>query len=437
MADYATLKKDGESLFKDGKYAECAATYEQIAVEYAEQWNSDEWGHWYYLRALRKVNRSADGVEVGKAFRQLNANSSRINGQYSWCLYDVYMKNPDQENSTNFFKAANKVVEITQQEEYSPYEWIVFCVVDHLQAANNPSYEQIIHWLDKLDPAKLSSEAQHGSTAETQNESYASARERWYGVQTKALIEVKRYDDCITTCTQALADLDEFHYDNDVWFRWRRALAYLNVDQPEQALPDLKQVLKVKKDSFVEHAYARALFALGDNQQALAHAVTSALAAGKVEFKWKLFMLMTRILQALGETNYAGQHALLARQAREMSNPSKDSPELQALLNELQVDVSSAPPASQLVSQLRTVWQSFNIAPETVHQGIIDRVHDNGKSGNITNDNGGYHFFGTRSFKGASDKMRAGQRVGFNLEEVINRKTNAAELHAVDIFPAS
>jgi len=74
---------------------------------------------------------------------------------------------------------------------------------------------------------------------------FASAREDWFATKTKALFELKQYQECFELSKKALELFDKFHYSNEVWFARRIALSKKHLGKSEDALNELLSTNRV------------------------------------------------------------------------------------------------------------------------------------------------------------------------------------------------
>ena len=426
------LRNQAEALIKQSQFEAAAELYAQLWEQFPQ--SCDEWVAWNYARALRKLNRSLDAVEVCQRARSIKPDFDRLNQIYGWALYDVYMKGADETLDHNrFFKAANEIVSLTKQEIYSPFTWIVFRVVDYLKKKPNPSYAAILEWLDKLKPELLSKEERSAPQSDDHNDTYASEQEKWYTTRVRALLEMNRHNECIELCTQVLSMFTNFHHDYDIWLHWYRARSLRAENRLEEALSDLKYVETKKREFFVKHEIALVYFQMGDLQNAIGIAAQAALGRAGLEFEWEMFLHMAEILNAMGDRERAQEHAMLALKIRQENNWNIPN-ELTQIIKTLGVDPSIDVNARTLYKRLRPFWETLKPRTETAFIGRIVKIYANGKSGYIRTENRDRFFFGMQNVIGNKSQIIVGVPVGFNQKEEINHKTGKEEIHAVDVI---
>ena len=425
------LRIKAETLVKQSQFEPAAELYSQLWEQFPQ--SCDEWVAWNYARALRKVNRSRDAVEVCQRGRSIKPDFDRLNQIYGWALYDVYMKGIDETLDHNqFFKAANEIVSLTKQELYSPFTWIVFRMVDYLKKKPNPSYATILEWLDKLKPELLSREERSAPQSDEHNDTYASEQEKWYTTRVRALLEMNRHNECIELCTQVLSMFTSFHHDYDIWLHWYRARSLRAENRLEEALSDLKYVETKKREFFVKHEIALVYFQMGDLQNAIGIAAQASLGRAGLEFEWEMFLHMAQILNALGDTEHAQEHTMLAFKIRQENNWNIPN-ELMEIIRKLGLNTSIDVTARELHKRLRPFWETLKPRTETAFKGRIEKLHANGKSGFIRGEGGNTFFFAMRSVLVNPAQLAIGVDVGYNQSSVKNRDTGKEETHAVDV----
>jgi len=431
--DYDSLKHQAEEFRRKGKCDEAIPLYEQLWNMSTE--SRDKWIGWGYAHCLRKVGQPKDALEICREVYKIDDQFDHNNNLYGWCIYDIGIKQADENfDEERLVKAAEAITALTTQGDYSPYEWAVFAVVRHYEkykdGKRSVPHAKIITWLDKLDPDRLSTKPGQGSNGK----SYPSPKEEWYTNLSKALYGLERHEECVAVCTQALAEFQRLHYDYDVWFRHTRAESLLALDRGEEALADIEYMMERKPDAWIRHLYARALRSVGRIDEAISYAAEAAIPPKRLGFRWEVYLDLGNMLADTGQKELAAKHILLAAAIRQEEGWEKIPQSLQAALHRMNVTLEGLPQAKSLHQELQPFWKSVRPQPKTTHAGIIDYIHSNGKSGVILADSGTSYFFGMRSYNGETEAM-PGLRVSFNIRQVVNKKTNKPEMHAVDIRP--
>lgn len=430
--NYQELKNQAETLRKQNRYVEALKIYEKLWQERGDE--PDKWIGWGYGQCLRKEKQPEKALEICQDVYRLDNTFEINNSLYGWCVYDVGIKQAEEQfDESRFLKAAEAIVKLTTQSEFSPYEKAVFAVVHHFEKYKSQQkavpHNKIIGWLEKLNPDLLSFEPNFGS----EGKSYPSPKEDWYSSWAKALIGLERYAECIEVCSQALAEFKKFHYDYDVWFRQYRAESHMALNEVQKALSDIEYMMERKPDAWIRHRYGLALYQLGHLDEAIQYICEAAIPHQRLGFRWEVYLDLGNMLFESDENDLAIKHILLAAAIRKEEGWEKTPENLQNVLDHYNLSIENLPKVRNLHSELKDFWKSMKPRPITSHKGIIDQIHNNGKSGNIRADDGCKYFFGMRHYK-SDEKATVGLRVGFNLQETENNRTGAKEIHAVDII---
>ncbi|MBE2193411.1 MAG: hypothetical protein IAE83_04480 [Anaerolinea sp.] len=435
MNEQQDLKRQAEALRDKKQFSEAAAIYEKLWT--AQGQTPDIWVGWGYGQCLRKLGRSPEALEISRAIYRLDPTFDRNNNLYGWCIYDIGIKqSEDNFDESRFLQAANAIVGLTRQEDFSPYERTVFAVIHHYEKYKERQkpvpHAKIIEWLNKLNASLLSSESIQSSNGK----SYPSPKEDWYSSWAKALLGLERYQECIDHCTNALNELNSFHYDYDIWFRQYRAECFLALGTGEKALADLEYMMGRKPDAWIRHRYAMGLYANGQLEEAIHYASEAALPYQRLGYRWEVYLDLGNMLLESGEHELATKHILLAAAIRHAEGWEKIPNNLQSVIHRLNISLEELPSVNSLHRDLQPFWKSMKPRQRTTHTGVIQEIHSNGKSGRIRSVDGTGYFFGMRNFK-SEIEATPGLRVGFNLQENENSRTGAKEMHAVDIWVIS
>ena len=116
----------------------------------------------------------------------------------------------------------------------------------------------------------------------------------------KAFFELDRPQDCINCCQEALGAFTKFHYDNDIWFKRLIALSNAKLSNFDEAISQLKELLKKKNEWFIQKEIAELYLQVNNIEEAEKFAVDSALNFGDADKKLNLFLLLVNILQKQG-----------------------------------------------------------------------------------------------------------------------------------------
>ncbi len=435
VTDFHAAKEQASALRKDKRYAEALAGYEQILTQFPDE--ATEWERWGKADCLRRLDRQQEALEVCRDIYRTHPGFVQNRNLYGWCVYDLEVRpvqGADPADSKTFFKAAEAIVQLTKQGPYSPYERTVFVVLQHLKGRQIYPADQILEWCDKLDPGQLSTDPRPYTDRDGKEREEASPLERWYSYRTKALEELRRWDELIVVCNEALDLLSNYHYSDEIWFRRRIATAKGALGDYDAAIGDLKAIVRQKPDWFIQFELARLLHLKGEDDAALEYAVDSALGAGELAYKWELFVLLGDLLAQQGETETAAQHYYLAAALR-TEQGWRDDRELAERLRDLPPapDTRSREQARALESQ----WRAIKFADQARLTGEIERIDGGRRTGLIRDDGGRTHYFRYKHFDSPRDRLMVGTKVSFFLQPSFDKSKNRESEEAVDIREVS
>ena len=409
IEDIQQIKQNAENLRKNGLIEEALILYSDMWLNHRS--DCDEWIGWGYAYCLRKLNNKTKSIEVCREVYEKNPEFRYIKSVYAWCIYDLELKKDSEEikiDEEHFFKAAEKILELVEQEQYSPYEVTVLKVLKHLKSKPSDQSEKILQWTDKLDKNKLSTNKysftiQNGKRIETSNKG------RYYSYKSKALLEQRMYKECVELCTEALSYLP---IEKHIWYKYRIAKAKGNLNQKEEAISELKELLNFKREWYIELDIARFYFELGLLDEALEYAIDSALNQGKLQFKLNLYSLIGFIFKSQSKLDEAKKHISLALKICEEEQRSIPD-NLQQEIIELNISPSNTQSANELHQELINFWNSVKLANLPRRQGNVKTILPHGKAGFIIGDDGRDYYFKTTSLNGSQGEIQVGTGVRF------------------------
>ena len=130
-------------------------------------------------------------------------------------------------------------------------------------------FEDILKWYKKLDPNLLNPNP-------SKKNSYSN-RDRWYSHSTRALLDAKKYKQCIELSNEALDKIDYIMNDDEYWFKRRIGLSYKALGDSDLAIKYLEEVARVKVNWHNRFYLAEAYYDNGQADKALKEALNAAL----------------------------------------------------------------------------------------------------------------------------------------------------------------
>ena len=351
---------------------------------------------------------------------------------YSWALYQLYVKNPDDE--TSLLEAVDMITELVAQEDHSQkdgvcaYTMSVMKLLDYLYKKHD--YANLLIWADNLNPDFLSTKTSKFTTNDGREVTTASNKEKYYNWTSKSYQEVEDYDMCLEVSKKALEELTSFTNNSDVWFKWRIARSLREIGEYGEAIEYLKDIYKTKKDWFIRWELAENYFFEGDHEKSLEYAVSAALSHGDSDKKIKLYSLLEDLLED-DEPEIALKHSYLIYSIR-LHNEWGIDEELEEKIESSGLDTQNTE-YWKIEKELKGYWKDLKFKHQQPNYGIISRIFPHGKTGFVKRDDGESFFFNGFEFKGDPNKYRENVKVSFYLEEGYDRKKNEVKMNAVNI----
>lgn len=262
---------------------------------------------------------------------------------------------------------------------------------------------------------------------------YSSKKETWYKLTTKALLDIGQYDKCINLSTEALLNLSEFTYDNDVWFKWRIAKSFNQLGEYDQSVDYLNDIKQFKNDWFIDNLMAENYFFKNDWDNALKYASSAALAKGDTDKKVNLYSLIEDILNKKNKQKEADIHAYLVYTIRKRHNWNIDE-NLEYKIEKAGFDLNNEDYFTT-EKHLHHLWEEYLYKNQELKKGVIVSVLPNKKAGFIRCDEYPDNlYFSMNEFKHNITLAKTGQNVTFYETDGFDKKKNKQVKNAVNIY---
>jgi tetratricopeptide (TPR) repeat protein len=271
-----------------------------------------------------------------------------------------------------------------------------------------PNWRLINEFCNEFDPNNLSVECRTIKVerkGKTKDMELASDKESWFAYKTKALLKLGDWTECFELSKTALATFKTFHYSNDIWFARRIALSKKNLGNSSEAISELKAILRIKKEWFIQKELADLYFEENDIENAFLYAMDAITNFGPLEFKIDLLVLIGKILSIKNKTEMAFKHyslSKLIRQSEGWKTNQELSEKLEAFDN-LETPLNDIP---KLKSELKNYWSSFKAnngssGQSGTMEGFIFKIlndNERGKDGFLKCKNTEYYFSVSANF---------------------------------------
>lgn len=452
------------ALKKERKFEDGLNLFKQHRTKFAEEQISKN----NYLIAdivtcLRNTNQLDAGFKFLDKYKiEINENTpSFIINSYGWLLYSKYKA----ENS-NLIQVTDSDFLVDEEDElssgnndytYDKSELLVRIenLLQLLIAQNNsfnntlisnlfeivlksekkknaPNWKLVYDFCSKINPEVLSKEV---STIQVERKGrlrdmeLASSFENWYSYITKATFKLGIWDECMNYSEKALEVVKNPHYSNDVWFTRRYVLSKKMLGNSETTIKDLEDILKKKKEWFIQKELADLYLEKGDFAKSFQYSMDAINNFGELKFKVQLLDLLGKIYKLSEKLDISFKFyslSKLIREAEEWKIPNALYTEL-STFNQEEIKLSEI---KNLERELSSIWRKYSNTPEprrnrnssnnnsdTSLKGYIKRIlnnNDQGKNGFVkSNDNEYYFTVGVNYNK--IDFIKEGAKVEFTL----------------------
>ena len=229
---------------------EAVKLYEELQGAFPDEFNS--WDAFYAIKALR-ASQNPDknwAKELASRF-----DDEKVGNLYGWLIFDHCIKGKQKSQvlqNEPFILSLPELCPQKNRREDSTYPCpttiSIFRLAD-AHAENLFNAKKINVLLDTIDCNLLSTDAKTLDTAQRGEIELASDLEKYFALRTKALIKLEEYAACKELCEKALDTLKKFHYNNDLWFKMRIAIAEEGLGNFEESESLFKDLLSSKAGS--------------------------------------------------------------------------------------------------------------------------------------------------------------------------------------------
>ncbi|MNY02648.1 hypothetical protein D3C86_1352280 [compost metagenome] len=271
----------------------------------------------------------------------------------------------------------------------------------------------------------------------------ASDKENWYAFKTKALFESQQYQECFELSKKALETFEKFHYSNEIWFARRIALSKKHLGNSADALNELLQVLRRKKEWFIQNEVAEIYKENGDFDRAFKYAIEAINNFGDLEYKVGLLVLIANILEQKQENELSFKHYMLSKLLRQQEE-WKVPQTLDYALQNLGFAQIPLEQLQNLKKELKNYWNTFKqkqvkpfdktntIINQNIEGEIIEIRNDNerGKDGFLKS-NGQKYYFSVSSNFHLTPNIVVGKKVLFEISPPTETKKEQVRIKKI------
>ena len=387
----------------DSAPAEAVKLYEQIWSELIDQFNA--WDAFYYLKAMRK-DVSINSMVLNELVEKFK-DDEKVSGLYSWYIFDRYIKKADKNvllSNENIIRSSFgicKQKDLSENHEFPcPYTITVFRLID-AHSENLFNANKIFDLLEFLKPEFLSTEVKSLHTEMKGDIELASDKEKYFALKSKVLSKLGKHEACIEICDIALNLFQEFHYNNDLWFKMRKAICYEKVGEKVQAEKLFDEILSTKAGYdkwFLYSALAEHYFDNEEYLKAWECSVNAAYYGNEPQYLINLYLLQARILFRLDRKDDGLILAnLLAAILKEFEYTVK--PEYANLIKYYNVAEDELSSVKEYFRKAKEFWGAERYSGKNRERGQVVAVDGSGKKGKIKTLSGITFNFSKRDFR--------------------------------------
>lgn len=401
------------------------------------------------LDAFKKIEKYEKGLNFIDKYLKINIDDISDNWivrNYGWCLYYLLKQkfnidehwNDEEQFSTeetavidetintdvnSFFKKIRSILNKLHIEDTGNFvsSKLLFIFLKLVDKKYKNSWGLGFELLNSINPIHLSKEISTGKYKGKDIE-YASDFENWHAQKSKALFALGKYDECITFSHEVLNKGILKHYDYDIWFKRRIGLCHFKLNDLKKALSYLSDVIKFKKDWFIQKDIAEIFYELGDYEKSIKYAIDAALNRGEQKFKCDLYILLYNILKHTKDKGFALKHIQLAA-AIKIKEEWKLGETLSNYLSENKLSAEGID-FILLEKELKLFYHS------KLKTGTLQKINPQSKIGFI-NSNGNSIFFRFNAFSGSPSKIKDNIEVYFSDDISYDRKRNQDSIAAI------
>lgn len=449
------LMDKAKSALNNKNVKEAASYFNQVLQDYSE--NLEGWDVFHMLKCTRMGGK----IEAIDALAEDFKDFSPVKNIYAWHLYDQHVKNFSNSNLDEHEKGIEKISELIEQKDFNSDDSddvpcaYTMGVLKMVKAFRKPNIniDKVSYWIGKLDPLKLSDREFVFNDKTGKERRLASDLEDYYSSLSDLKLKKGDYQECIEACDEALKTIKKFHYDNDIWFKRRKALSLISSGQEEDGFKLLLALSENRKGDkwFIYSEIGKIYFEHEEYDKSIEYCKKGISATGDEAYKINLLILTARCLFKLNNLEDA---EIVAHYVAGISliNELKEKQDIQRIFSYFNIKLNKVENPKQYLSMYRKkVDELFDIDRNRNNKGkishhrrnkgqeneiegekisgIIKVVHANGKSGHVTANSKDY-FFGMRDVRVDKNKLDRGVEVKIILKDARDKQGNP-EQHAI------
>jgi hypothetical protein len=370
---------------------EAVKLYQDIFEAYPNDFN--DWDAFYTMKALRASN--APNLVWAKELA-LKYKNERVSNLYGWLIFDCCVKGKTRNDLLSNEKIISDLPSLVPQKNQRENDTfpcpttIAILKLCDAHAENLFNARKINELLTGIDLNLLSLKSKTIETKDRGEVELSSDFEKYFALKTKALLKLGEYEECENCCNVGLESLEKFHYNNDLWFKMRIALAEDKLGNHEKSEMLFGELLSSRAGNdkwFLYRDIADVYYEQGDFDKAWKFAVDAAFYGNEPHFLIGLYLLQARVLFKLKRPLEGKILAeLIAAILKEQE--WNDKAEYSKLFQYYQIDRQSLRTVNEIIKEAAVFWSKERYGNKSKSKGNVISVHKNGKIGRIKDESG-------------------------------------------------
>ncbi|AEH51263.1 tetratricopeptide repeat protein [Pseudothermotoga thermarum] len=322
--------------------------------------------------------------------------TKQVNRYLPWILFNLKLKS-QRISLEELHQTVETIVTLSERKNGFVLRSVSILASETLKKADRKKGLQILQsaneLLDKINVDELSDKPLESSKYKDKagkNKVLPSEREKWYQLKTKILLVLKKYDECIQQCRNALKVSNLI---DPVWFYYRIACASSYIGKYEEGLEALEKVLLYKDDWYVQKLFFEIYAKMKDFDNALKYGCRTALNSASDSQKLTFYLNFADFLKAHNYKREADLHYYLYLKTLEkMKDGQKNDTNVKRVYGSL-TDKNVVKMREQDVrSELAKFWKDNKFRNEKQLEGTVAKVINNGAGFIKSSDSQSYYF---------------------------------------------
>lgn len=322
-----------------------------------------------------------------------------------WYVFDNFIKHKTPQVILNSENLINSYLNIITQKDISvddkypcPFSIIIYNLIE-AHSNNLFNANKIYEYCKKIKPEYLSKKISEYQDKDGRTKENPSDLETFYQYYTKACDLLNKSIEAIDVCEKGLKAVDNYHYDNDLWFKMRIARAYRNLKDYDTSEKKYLEIINSRAGStkyFLFKEYSEVLYKQKRYQESWIQSLLSVIQLNDIKYLAGILLHQSRLLARLDRIDEAKKFAeiiFLGVQEKLWNN----STDYQKLINYFEIKEVKGT-ADKAFKELYRSFKDERYIDYEINQGEIVFIHPRGKFGKIKYSNNASINFSKNSF---------------------------------------